>query len=35
MQLTIGPNTMCHHHYKREYKQPVMISPAEIHLIPC
>jgi len=29
MQLTLGPNNMIHYHYKRKYKQPRMISPAE------
>jgi len=33
MQLTLGPNTMVHHHYKKECKHPGMISPAEINSI--
>jgi len=35
MQLTTGPNTMIHHHKKKEHKQPGMTSPAGIHSTPC
>jgi len=32
---SLGLNTMIHHHYKREYIEPGMSSPAEIHSMLC
>ena len=33
--LLLTQDSLIHHHYQREHKQPGMILPAEIHSIPC
>jgi len=35
MQLTLGPHTMIHQHYKRKYNQSGMTLPAEFHSLSC